>query len=209
MAAAGRRALLLWLLAALIVPASGPAQSPRDFPLPDSQPPPFLILDQDRLFNESRLGRSIIEKNEAETEALRREGRQLDRQFEAEERALADRRDDFSPERFRELADAFDAKVVRTRREQEEKATDLAARIESRRRDFFRRAAPVLLRILEETGAAAIVDQRDVLIAKQDLNITEEAITRLDAEFRAQQRQETEDPDTPADPAREAPGEQE
>lgn len=143
----------------------------------------FLILDQERLYRGSRLGQSLLAEDEAETEALRAEGAQLDRQFEAEERDLTQRRAELDPAAFRQLADAFDEKVVRTRREQEEKAAQLQARIEARRRRFFREASPVLLEILTETGAVAIIEQRTVLIAKQDLNITDEAIKRLDESF--------------------------
>lgn len=162
-------------------PVSVPVQAPAQGATRITLPPPFLILDQDRLFTGSQLGQAIIATNEAEAQALREEGQRLDRQFEAEEQALTDQRADLDPEKFRELADAFDAKVVRTRAAQEEKAAALAARSEQRRREFFRRAGPILLRILDESGAGAVVDQRSVLVAKQDLNITDEAIKRLDA----------------------------
>ncbi len=44
----------------------------------------------------------------------------------------------------------------------------------------------MLLEILEETGAVAVFDQRDVLISKQDLNITDEVIKRLDVAYTAE-----------------------
>ncbi|MSU89927.1 OmpH family outer membrane protein [Rhodobacteraceae bacterium 2CG4] len=181
-------------LLAVLLPAAPVAAQDGDFPVARSaeQPPAFLILDQDRLFSGSRHGRQIIDRNEAEADALRAEGEQLDRQFEAEERTLTQRRSELEPNEFRRLADAFDEKVVATRREQEEKAAQLNQRIERRRREFFRRVGPVLLEILEQTGAVAIIEQRSVLIAKQDLNITDEAIKRLDTTFVGEQHQ---DPD--------------
>lgn len=187
-----RRLALLAALVLATVPAAVPLARPAaaqgmGFPIPH-ETLPFLILDQDRLFNGSKLGQDITAKNEAEAEALRQEGQALDKQFEDEERALTERRDQLAPDEFRKLADAFDEKVVATRKDQEQKAQALADRSDQRRRDFFRRVGPILLSILEDTGAAAVIDQRWVLVAKQQLNITDEAIKRLDAAYAAEQQ---------------------
>lgn len=172
---------LVLLAAFVLLPWPAAAQG-VGFDIPRSQPS-FLILEQERLLSDSRLGREIIAVNEAEAQELREEGQRLDLQFEQEERMLSERRDTLDPEAFRELADAFDEKVVATRREQDEKAQALAERSELRRRDFFRRVGPVLLEILEVTGASAVIEQRWVLVSKQELNITDEVIARLDAAY--------------------------
>jgi len=156
------------------------------YPVPQGQTLPFLVIEQDRLLTDSLYGQDIIARNESEAQALREESQQLDRAFEEEERQLTGRRAELPPAEFREMADAFDAKVVRARREQEAKAGALSRRVETRQRDFFRRVGPVLLEILEETGAVAVFDQRDVLISKQDLNITDEVIKRLDVAYTAE-----------------------
>jgi len=143
--------------------------------------PPFLILDQDRLFSASNYGQSLRALNEVEAQELREQNEALDLQFEEEERQLTELRATLAPEAFREQADAFDEKVIAARREQEVKAQALANRAETRRREFFRNAGPVLLRLLEESGASAVIESRSVLLSKQDLNITDEAIKRLDA----------------------------
>ncbi|WP_112322594.1 OmpH family outer membrane protein [Oceanibium sediminis] len=166
-------------------------------PPPASAPAAFLILDQDRLFAGSQMGQAIIALNESEAQALRDEGQSLDRAFEAEEQALTEQRPELDPDTFRALADAFDEKVVATRAAQEEKAAALAARSDQRRREFFRRAGPILLRILDESGAGAVVDLRGVLVAKQDLNITDEAIKRLDAAYPAGETQDQQPEDQP------------
>jgi len=173
------------VLAALVLAAPAGAQQ-LGYPVPQARAQPFLVLEQDRLLTNSLYGQDIIARNEAEAQTLREESQQLDRAFEEEERRLTERRAELPPAEFRELADAFDQKVVRARREQEAKAAALARRVEARQRDFFRRVGPVLLEILEETGAVAVFDQRDVLISKQDLNITEEVIKRLDVAYTAE-----------------------
>lgn len=182
-----RRLTLIALLSC--APASLGAQD-VGYEIPRN-PPPFLILEQDRLLSGSAFGQEIIALNEAEAQQLRQEGEILDRQFEAEERDLTERRATMDPEAFRELADAFDEKVVATRLAQDEKAQALAERSDQRRREFFRQVGPILLDVLEATGAAAVIEQRGVLVSKQDLNITDEVIKRLDAAHAAGQVPET------------------
>jgi len=178
-----RRLCLILLGVLALAPGAGRAQL-LDFPIPPVRnAPAFLVVDQERILRVSREGRDILALNEAEAGQLRAEGQRLDLQFEAEERALSDQRADMDPVAFRALADAFDEKVVATRREQQEKAAALALRAENRQLTFFRKVAPILLEILDETGAAAVVEERILLISKGDLNITEEVITRLDEAY--------------------------
>ncbi|MEM9779328.1 MAG: OmpH family outer membrane protein [Pseudomonadota bacterium] len=176
-------ALLLW---AALHPAAAQTLDPDAYPVFRTDLP-FLVLEQDRLLAESELGQAIRAENEAAADSLRREGQQLDRQFEEEERQLTEQRATLSPEEFRVLADAFDEKVVATRAAQEERAAALTREADARQRDFFRRVGPILLGILEETGASAVIEQRALLVTKQDLNITREVIKRLDAAYRAGQ----------------------
>lgn len=179
-----RRAALLTLLS-IAPPCVAQSFDPDDYPVARAAPV-LLVIEQERVFAESAFGKEIIALNEAEDAALRREGLALDKQFEEEEQALTARRAELTPEAFRAEADAFDQKVVETRQAQEERGAALVQRAERRRREFLRQIGPVLLEILEESGAAAVIEQRALLISKQDLNITDEVIKRLDAVYAAQ-----------------------
>ncbi|MEO1550395.1 MAG: OmpH family outer membrane protein [Pseudomonadota bacterium] len=141
----------------------------------------LLVLDQEQVLNDSVPGRALLEEEARERSVLIAQARQLDRELEEEERRLTDLRAGMEAAEFRALADAFDDRVVRTRREQDARAASLTQRSEAARRAFFNQVAPILLEILEETGASAVIDQRSVLIANQSLNITAEVIKRLDA----------------------------
>ncbi|QHQ34718.1 OmpH family outer membrane protein [Algicella marina] len=161
-------------LTALLVALAGPAAAQ------DEPPPAFLVIEQERLLTDSAAGQAVLAEEEADRNALLEEGRALDAQFEAEEQALTEQRATMDAAAFRELADAFDEKVVATRRDQEQKAANLNRRAEERRREFLQQVQPILLEVLEASGATAVVDRRLVLIFKQELNITSEVIRRLD-----------------------------
>lgn len=142
---------------------------------------PILIIDQERLFAESSLGALISAEIEAETQALAEENRRIEQELIAEELDLTERRPDLPAEEFRALADAFDAKVQRFRSEQDAKERALQQRREQEQQDFVNRIGPVLGDLARERGAVAILDRRAVLLAAGRIDVTDEAIERLNA----------------------------
>ena len=107
--------------------------------------------------------------------------RALDASFEAEERQLTEQRPTLPAEEFRKLSDAFDARVVEARRQQDERASALAQEFDQRRRAFYARVAPILVMLMDRYQAKAIFDETSVLLADQSLNITDEVIAEIDA----------------------------
>ena len=144
---------------------------------------PFLIINQERLLSGSRAGQQLLAAEERERDKLRTEARALDASFEAEERQLTERRLTLKPEEFRALADAFDARVVQARRDQDARASALADEFEQRRRQFYGRVAPLLVSLMDRYRAKAIFDETTVLVADQSLNITEAVIAEIDAQM--------------------------
>lgn len=150
---------------------------------------PILTVDSERMFSASAFGRKVAEEIERRGAELAAENRRIEAELAEEERALTERRAEMEPDAFRAAADAFDERVMRLRREQDAKARALAQRGEQARRRFFKAARPVLEQMMVEAGAAVIVEQRSVFMSLEVIDITEEAIERLDA---------TIDPDIPA-----------
>ncbi len=144
----------------------------------------ILIINQDALFANSELGKDILALEQQEQEALIAEGQRIGAAFEAEEKDLTLRRDTLPPDEFRELADAFDQKVIAARAEQEANDNNLIANIEARRRTFFKAVVPVLARLMQKYSASAIIDQRSVLLFDRNLDITSEAIELLDITYK-------------------------
>jgi Skp family chaperone for outer membrane proteins len=170
-----RRGLrLAVLIAALAGPAGG--QSPQL-----GLPPPVLIIDADRLLAESAFGSAVAAEVEAAVRELTEENRRIEAELLAEERALTERRAALSPDEFRPLADAFDAKVERLRAEQDEKERALAEVGEAGRQRFFAAAVPILSDIVRERGALVLLERREVFLSADAIDITDEAIVRIDA----------------------------
>lgn len=144
---------------------------------------PIVLLDPERLFEQTKLGKSLAAAVEAERLELIALNRKLEGELESEEKALTEKRANTTPEEFRDLADAFDAKVQQIRRDSERRARDLERNRERAPRDFLRQVEPILVALMRETGAVAVLDRRSVLLSADVVNITELAIQRIDRAF--------------------------
>jgi len=142
---------------------------------------PILTIDSERFYRDSAFGQRVVAEIEAQTTALSEDNRRLEAELEAEEQKLTDQRPDMEPEAFRELADAFDARVEGIRKEREARSRAIADLLEENRDRFLIAAAPVLEVIMREAGAAVVLEQRSVFISANAIDITDIAIARMDA----------------------------
>ncbi|WP_163849732.1 OmpH family outer membrane protein [Pseudooceanicola aestuarii] len=159
--------------------AAGPAVlAQQDAAVPRS---PVLVVDTEQLFGRSGLGAQIARQIEAEASALAAENRRIEAELAEEEKALTARRAEMPAAEFRELADRFDEKVTRIRNEQQQKARTFGADSDAARREFLVSAQPALEAIMREAGAAVVLDRRTTFLSVDSVDITEEAVRRIDA----------------------------
>jgi len=137
-------------------------------------------INQQAMFENSAFGRASQQRLEARSRALQAENRQIEEALEAEERALTDRRPLISPEEFRVLADAFDDKVEGIRMAQDAKGREIARLRETDQQAFFNSAVPILVELLREKGASVLLDQSALVLSLESVDITAEAIARVD-----------------------------
>lgn len=148
-------------------------------PLDSGSGAQILVLDFDRLFEQSAFGQRLSQELEEARAALAAENRAIEAELTEEEQTLTNTRDTMSAEDFRGLADAFDEKVQRLRREQDAKARALNQRGEDVRRVFLTTAEPVLNQLMIDAGAQVILERRTVFAVRQEIDITERAITAM------------------------------
>lgn len=148
-------------------------------PAPAQSASPILTVDQDRLFSETELGAETLARLEEQAKALAAENQRIETELIAEERQLTEQRMAMEPAAFRELADAFDAKVQRIRDEQDEKARLLNRSRDEARSAFFRDVAVTISEIVRERGGLVVIDRRDVFLSADSIDITDEAIRRV------------------------------
>ena len=140
----------------------------------------ILVLDPDRLFTETLFGKRLNAEYLVKREALIARNRKLEGELEAEEQALTDMRAEKSPEEFKMLADAFDAKVQDIRRDSDRAVRDLELGRERAPVIFMRAVEPVLGQLMQDAGGSVVLDLRSVLLRTNVIDITELAISRID-----------------------------
>ncbi|MCI5112654.1 MAG: OmpH family outer membrane protein [Marivita sp.] len=143
----------------------------------------ILTVAPEALYTQSDFGQRIAREIEEESLEIAAENRTIEAELTAEERELTELRDSLAPADFRARAEAFDEKVQRLRREQDEKARAVGTRNDEARRALLTAAQPILLQLMVESGAVAVLDRRVVLLSVDSVDITEQAILRVNAEF--------------------------
>lgn len=139
-----------------------------------------LVIDQDRLFSESAFGRASLARERAASATLEAENNRIQAELVAEEQELTLKRKTLTAAEFTPLATAFDQKVERIRGEQDTKARDLVKARDQDVQAFFEAAAPVLKEILSDRGAGVILDKSTVILSLAAVDVTDEAIARID-----------------------------
>lgn len=162
--------------------AQGLGMDGSDFPVA-TMDTPILTVDLERLFQDSVFGQAVVEGYNAERRALAAENREIAEALRAEELDLAERRPDMDPQVFREEAQAFDEKAQGIRRAQDSKEAAIEDDLARAQDEFVRVVQPVLGEILVDRGASVIVHQQSVLLSLDRIDITDEAIIRIDEQI--------------------------
>ena len=142
---------------------------------------PVVVIDTEKVFSATVLGRDIATRLEDRVKALAAENKRIASDLEAEERDLTEKRKTMSPEAFRPLADAFDEKVQGIRAKQDAKQRELQALRDAERQSFIEDIGPILSRVAADRGAVVVLDLRNVLLSAGTIDITDEAIRRINA----------------------------
>ncbi|WP_281982325.1 OmpH family outer membrane protein [Thalassorhabdomicrobium marinisediminis] len=176
------RALLVGLC--LAIGAGGAlAQQPERTPPAAAAPQgaaTLLTVDIDRLFGQSRFGERIARTYTEGRTALAAENRRIAEALRQEELALADQRAQMAPAVFQAEAAAFDEKAQSIRRAQDAKEAALDDTLDEGRAQFLEVSRPILIQLMSDRNAAAILDRRSVLLSLERIDITDEAIARID-----------------------------
>ena len=142
---------------------------------------PVLVIDFDRVYEESAYGLRVIADLEEESAGIAAQNRKIEAELIAEERRLTEQRAQMDPATFQKLAEEFDLRVQGLREEQDSKARALGQRSEEARLHFFSIAQPIIEDLMRSSGAVVLLDKRAVYLAIDAVDLTERAIARLDA----------------------------
>lgn len=149
---------------------------------------PVAILNQDRLYLETDLGKSLNDSLLGDAQILTNENRKIEADLEAEERALTDLRKALEPADFSKQANAFNIKVEKIRREQAQKANNLTTKRITIQRDFLAQIQPIIIELMQERGIQFILNEQAIFMASNLGDITDDVIARVNAQIQAEKQ---------------------
>ena len=167
-------------LTVLLLPQHVPAQQREADPPPRL---PIVVVDQERLFDNSQYGQRVLAEIDDRSTALAAENREIEAELTAEEGELTEIRKTASRDAFRDMATAFDERVSAIRAEQDAKLRAVSRLRDEARQTFYGLIGDVLRDILSERGALVLLDRRAVLSTVDAADITAQAIQRIDDEI--------------------------
>ena len=143
----------------------------------------ILYLNQNKVYSESNFGKNLEEMFRNESKKLKEQNRQLTKELEIEEQRLTNEREGMPPDEFKILAQSFNARVEKVRKEQKEKSDTLKYKLEKERKYFFNAVYPLLLEFVSKTNATAILDSSVVLVGNSKLDVTNKVILIINDEL--------------------------
>lgn len=141
----------------------------------------IILIDRQRVLSESEPALRLREAEQDRRVALRGELDKIQQALEAEEAEISELRGELDAEAFEARVRAFDAHVREARRRSQALGEGLQAEFERARQQLVAALSPVLAELLDSHQADVIIDVRSVLATRPNLDVTDEAIRRLNA----------------------------
>jgi len=144
-----------------------------------AKPAVILIVNTEQLFAQSKVGQSIRKQVQAQAEALQKENDKKGKEMEAEAKKLSDQRALLSQDEFKKKVEALQKKDREIQESVQEKSQALQIGAQQARAKVQAALRPIFVDLMKERGGTVLLDQSVVLAGGVDLDITQEALKRL------------------------------
>ncbi|MGB0902170.1 OmpH family outer membrane protein [Halocynthiibacter sp.] len=144
---------------------------------------PLLTIEQELLYARSALGRTLEAMLNDERGVLQSENQVIFDALSAEEGKLVILRSTTDPEAFSILAREFDDRVQAIRAEQDQKLRALVQRREEVLSSFMNLVVPLVAQSVRARGGLAVVERSSIFLSVRNIDITADAIERIDAVY--------------------------
>ncbi len=140
-----------------------------------------LVINMERVLREADAARSIQRQAEEIRESIQRQLSGRQDALRAEEQELVSLRQTLPPEEFTGRVDDFEQRVRKLKRASNERSSLLQKALFEANEELKKNLRPELIAIMQERSAAVMIDERNVVISARILDVTGEAIERLNA----------------------------
>lgn len=145
----------------------------------------IAVVDVRKLLEESTAGKGLADALRAKRDALQKEVNASEKKVTEQGQALFKMRKDMKPEEFEAKKKVFDADIVKIREGILKKTSDL----EKQRKDAVKilqeNIGKVTADLADEKKIQIVVDREQVVIVDQKLDMTAEALTKLNERIKS------------------------
>ncbi|NIJ42714.1 Skp family chaperone for outer membrane proteins [Parvibaculum indicum] len=144
-----------------------------------AKPAVILIVNTEQLFAQSKVGQSIRKQAQAQAKELQAENEKKSKEMEAEAKKLGDQRALLSQSEFQKKVEALQKKDRQLQATMQEKSQAFQIGTQQARAKVQAALRPIFVDIMKERGGTVLLDQSVVLAGGVDLDVTQEALKRL------------------------------
>ncbi len=166
---------------------------------------PVLVIDPDQVFERSKFGQTVLQQITRERQLFLEENAALIEALDAEEAELTEQRKTMDPAAFKVLADAFDRRAQDIRVARDAKQQDLDQQLDRARTGFINVAVPFINQMMNERRAAVVLRKDNVFASLNAIDITDQVIVMMDADFDARIAAQSQAAEDTAEETPEAP----
>ena len=139
-----------------------------------------LILNIEKLFADSKAGKSMISQVQKKQEAIKSQRDKAQKNLSDKVQKLDSQKTMMAPDALQAKADELKLEEIAKNQELQQELRKIDAGLAAARAEILKSLSPILKDIMNEKGAIAILERSAVLIGSPDVDITDTATKRLD-----------------------------
>lgn len=142
------------------------------------------IIDTRKIVEESSAGKNLASQLKSRQEALQKEASAFEQKLKTEEQEIISKKKDMKPEEFAEKKKLFEQEYLKGRQTIFSKGSDLEALRKKGLAQLQKSLAKVSADVADEQKLQMIVDRQFVILAQDNMDITDVVMKKLDAEVK-------------------------
>ena len=139
------------------------------------------IIDTRKIVEESLAGKSLAAQLKVRQEQLQKEASAFEKKLKDEEQDIIAQRTKLKPEEFDAKKKAFEQEFMKSRQSIISKSSDLDTLRKNALAELQKNMAKASADVADEKKLQMIIDRQFVILAQEDMDVTKEVMTKLDA----------------------------
>lgn len=144
----------------------------------------IVVVDFQRISSESSAAKSIQDQLEKQREAFQKEFSEHERKLREEEKKIIEKRGDMSAEELSEKRQAFEAKLLETRKLVQERRGELERAAGKALNTLRQETVTIVAEMADKNEYDIVLGRQNVILAAKEKDITQEVMKKLNKKLK-------------------------